>query len=495
MFDKFGEFDSFNEINELAENLLNEGDIESLKVVAKENGIQADFVDLYANGEIPELCDKLTAALGKIDVEAAELKPKEIMEDWVEYLRGQCMENELLAHNVRKERQDIEGCIAAILMWSFKNQQTVDKDIIKAAGVSASKVTLGIPGMARAKKIITDYYMGGTKKMKRTKFLKCEPCNTPKKTSKDRVVATSQILEIDGERAVEISLFFGGNLKGRYFADMENHSAWVDGKWYTCRLKNVVRLCEGLEPLKNDYYYCSTDMTWASNEEKERAQDFLDTWSIDGYEENLSSRKKQKAIERKIDRIDQQMADIPCVPEGAESWLEQEIFPGHILFIKKTGKRTAYTCTACGMQQFEKRKDGNTEKRPSAKVWPISNSKQQTAGKDEDSPGCYITEIRQQWVERQFKAACKWSAKGKEIQLFEQIRVIIPKGKCWGKVWYGTIPEADELEQDFWDRNPQNKRFLSSYLYPGNLQEVLPAGELELSGMDVLANKEEVQCQ
>lgn len=96
MFDKFGEFDSFNEINELAENLLNEGDIESIKVVAKENGIQADFVDLYTHGEIPELCDKLTAALGKIDVEAAELKPKEIMEDWVEYLRGQCMENELL---------------------------------------------------------------------------------------------------------------------------------------------------------------------------------------------------------------------------------------------------------------------------------------------------------------------------------------------------------------------------------------------------------------
>lgn len=54
----------------------------------------------------------------------------------------------------------LKGCIAAILTWSFKNQQTVDKDIIKAAGVSASKVTLGIPGMARAKKIITDYYMG-----------------------------------------------------------------------------------------------------------------------------------------------------------------------------------------------------------------------------------------------------------------------------------------------------------------------------------------------
>ena len=106
------------------------------------------------------LCDQLTAALGKIDVEAAELKPKEIMEDWVEYLRGQCMENELLAFNVRKKGKSLKGCIAALLMWSFKNQQTVDKDIIKAAGVSAGKVTLGIPGMARAKQIITDYYMG-----------------------------------------------------------------------------------------------------------------------------------------------------------------------------------------------------------------------------------------------------------------------------------------------------------------------------------------------
>lgn len=149
MFEKFGELNSFGEINELAENLFNEGDTESLRAMAKENGIQSDFVDMYLQGEIPALCDQLTAALGKIDVEVAELKPKEIMEDWVEYLRGQCMENELLAFNVRKKGKSLKGCIAALLMWSFKNQQTVDKDIIKAAGVSAGKVTLGIPGMAR----------------------------------------------------------------------------------------------------------------------------------------------------------------------------------------------------------------------------------------------------------------------------------------------------------------------------------------------------------
>lgn len=160
MFDKFGEMNSAAEINELAENLFNEGDVESIKTMAKENGIDKEYVEMYLSGDIPVLCDAMTAALGKIDVEVADLKPKEIMEDWVEYLRGQCMENELLAFNVRRKGKSLKGCIAALLSWSFKNQQTVDKDIIKAAGVSAGKVTLGIPGMARAKEIITDYYMG-----------------------------------------------------------------------------------------------------------------------------------------------------------------------------------------------------------------------------------------------------------------------------------------------------------------------------------------------
>lgn len=146
MFDKFGEMDSFGEINELADNLFNEGDAASIKTMAKENGIDKEYVDMYLAGDIPVLCDAMTAALGKIDVEVADLKPKEIMEDWVEYLRGQCAENEILAFNIRKKGKTLKGCIAALLSWSFKNQQTIDKDIIKAAGVSAGKVTLGKEG-------------------------------------------------------------------------------------------------------------------------------------------------------------------------------------------------------------------------------------------------------------------------------------------------------------------------------------------------------------
>ena len=43
----------------------------------------------------------------------------------------------------------------------YLESRGIDKDIIKAAGVSAGRVTLGIPGMGRSKKIIRDYYLGG----------------------------------------------------------------------------------------------------------------------------------------------------------------------------------------------------------------------------------------------------------------------------------------------------------------------------------------------
>ena len=164
MFDKFGEMNSCYEINELAENLFNEGDVDSLKLMAEENGIPEEMMQLYLEGELPALCDAMTAAMGKIEVEAAELKPKEIMEDWVEYLKMQCAENELLAHRVRQKGKSLKGCIGELLKWSFKNQQQIDKGIIKAAGVTAGRVTLGIPGMGRAKKIIREYYMGGAAK-------------------------------------------------------------------------------------------------------------------------------------------------------------------------------------------------------------------------------------------------------------------------------------------------------------------------------------------
>ena len=67
MFDKFGEMSSYTEINELAANLLQEGDLDSLKELAKENGIPDEYVEMYLEEAIPSLCDSTSAAIGKID--------------------------------------------------------------------------------------------------------------------------------------------------------------------------------------------------------------------------------------------------------------------------------------------------------------------------------------------------------------------------------------------------------------------------------------------
>lgn len=160
MFDNFGEFDSAEELNRVAAEQLAKGDTDAIYALAKENGIDVEEADDYIDGLTKELCGPLMAANGKLDVEEAELQPYEIMKDWVQYIRARCLEAPEMALAVRRKGKSLRGCIAALLKWSFANAKDVDKDIIKAAGISAPRVTLGIPGMGQAKKIITEYYKG-----------------------------------------------------------------------------------------------------------------------------------------------------------------------------------------------------------------------------------------------------------------------------------------------------------------------------------------------
>lgn len=160
MYERFGEFNSAEEINETAVNLRREGDTESIKILAKENGIDEDVAEVFIEGTLLYLCDNMTAAIGKLDIEEKDLKAKEIMADWADYIKARCFEDENMAKAVRRKDKSLKGCIGALLTWSFKNQIPVDKDIMKAAGVTAGKCTLGIPGIGTAKKIITEYYLG-----------------------------------------------------------------------------------------------------------------------------------------------------------------------------------------------------------------------------------------------------------------------------------------------------------------------------------------------
>lgn len=74
MFDKFGEFDSVEELNEAAAGQLEQGDVEALKELAAENGIDEEDVVDYIDGVTKELASASMAAYGRLAVEEKNVK-------------------------------------------------------------------------------------------------------------------------------------------------------------------------------------------------------------------------------------------------------------------------------------------------------------------------------------------------------------------------------------------------------------------------------------
>lgn len=163
MWEKFGGMETAADINELAANMRSEKDMDSIRALAKERGIDAQIADLFIAGNLEELCDAETAAVGKLTVEQADMKLKKpsIIDDWIDYIKAECMSGDSqFTEAVMKNDKTLKGSIGSILRWSFSNQNEIDSSILKAAGVTGARVTMGIPAAGQAKKIIRDYYLG-----------------------------------------------------------------------------------------------------------------------------------------------------------------------------------------------------------------------------------------------------------------------------------------------------------------------------------------------
>ena len=168
MFERFGEFDSYEEINRTAEGLKEEGDIESLKVLAKENGLDPEDAEDYFSGSIAELTTPALAASGKIRLEVEQYKIKGILRDWIEELESELVRDENLAKAVRSKGKSITGYIAATAEYGYVNRAVVDKRIVEQSKVikriiGNHEFSIGIPDRRQRAKIMKEYYLGGTK--------------------------------------------------------------------------------------------------------------------------------------------------------------------------------------------------------------------------------------------------------------------------------------------------------------------------------------------
>lgn len=168
MFDKFGEFDSYEEINRAAVAQLQEGDHEAIKILAKENGIDVEDAQDYIDGYAEQLCNAKMAAVGKLKLEAEDLQLKGILLDWNGYITEQVMESKELCLAVRKKDKHLQNCMVALIKFAFENKVQVSDQIVKACMVNhngheeqmRSPLYLGIPSKVDCKRLIREYYLG-----------------------------------------------------------------------------------------------------------------------------------------------------------------------------------------------------------------------------------------------------------------------------------------------------------------------------------------------
>lgn len=165
MWEKFGEFDSAEELNRAALAQRNEGDTEAVRTLAEENGLDPEDAEDFLDGAVDFLVLPFNAAVGKLTVESKELKLEGVLEDWVNDLIDMCSENKELSLAVRRKGKDLAGYIALIIDYGFEKRITVNGRITdrtqQAKQIMGSHaLTIGAEDARTRRRLALEYYCG-----------------------------------------------------------------------------------------------------------------------------------------------------------------------------------------------------------------------------------------------------------------------------------------------------------------------------------------------
>ena len=135
---------------------------ENIEAAALESGIHVDDLrDCIDDAEYGLYSFAGWLMVGqKIKTELAEFKLEgSILEDWCQYIKDEAYGNEALARAILLPEKKMADCLAVLLKYSFENSFDVPTEIVKKAMPNNNlKVKLGIPGMAKARRLIVDFF-------------------------------------------------------------------------------------------------------------------------------------------------------------------------------------------------------------------------------------------------------------------------------------------------------------------------------------------------
>lgn len=168
MFERFGEFDSAEELNRAAEAQKAEGDEQALVSIAKENGIDVEDAEDFMDGAVEVFTTPLMAATGKLKIESEDIEIDGILSDWKNQIIEMCMDNEDMQIAVRRKGKRLVECMARLIRFAFENKVLVSDKIVNITKVTHNgkeeamrkPLYLGIPNRTQAEKIIKEYYLG-----------------------------------------------------------------------------------------------------------------------------------------------------------------------------------------------------------------------------------------------------------------------------------------------------------------------------------------------
>lgn len=157
MFEKYGEFDSADELNVAAATALEQGKADEVKALAAENGIEIEDAQDYIDGYIPELCTPLMAAIGKLNVERAALDLPSFMDGWVSMINDMMASEDILVKSIRRKGKKLVDLLGKLMKLSSENRKKVPAEIVKAAGMSGN-VYVGDVDHITFKQTVLDFY-------------------------------------------------------------------------------------------------------------------------------------------------------------------------------------------------------------------------------------------------------------------------------------------------------------------------------------------------